>query len=310
MKPKIITKLILVISLRKSQETQTERAPNWAQNSGYVDFITDNRPRRENYVRFYVGQSSRCQFRLAVKHIAEIRRASTAALHYFILAHGQGHRSANFLRLWHLDTCSELFIGKKRVETTLVNNILEMTFCRVFESLPDVSLKKFFGELIEGKTYANVGLNVLPPLLQGQWVPSDQRDQFAKFYRNSSNPEAIQWVNVRAKRLSRLSQHSARQRQARVLTAGNYRTILGQLAKENRFDSESISSLSQAATVDTPVDFESEFQYLRIEGTEHKKNFLAPMGDSQALIGIVIDSNDICVGRTDLSDNPNRLWAL
>lgn len=185
-----------------------------------------------------------------------------------------------------------------------------MTFCRVFESLPDVLLKKFFGMPIEGEMYANVGLNVLPPLLQGQWVPPDQRDRFAKLQRGSSDPEVIEWVNVRAERLSRLPRQSARQRQARVLTAGNYRTVLRQLAEENGFSPESIRLLSQLATTDTPVDFESEFEYLRVGETEHETDFLVPMVSSHALVSIVIDSNDICVGRTGLSDDPNRLWAL
>jgi hypothetical protein len=43
---------------------------------------------------------------------------------------------------------------------------------------------------------------------------------------------------------------------------------------------------------------------------EHAKDFLAPMGSPQACVGIFIDSNDICVGRTDLSYDSNRLRAL
>lgn len=298
-----------MISLRQAQKAQATREPHWAPNSGYVDFVTDDRPRCEDYVRFYVGQSSRSEYRLAVEHLAEIRRASTAALHYFILACGQGHRYANFLRLWHIPTGSpNLQIGNTQVETAIVNNILEMAFCRVFESLPDVVLKEFFGNPIERDMYANVGLNVLPPLLQGQWVPPDHRNRFSKLLKDSSDPEIIEWVNVRAERLSR---QPARQTQARVLTGGNYCTVLRQLAAENGISPESITSLSQLATPDTPVDFKSEFEYLRaVEETEHKQDFLAPMGSSQALVNIVIDSNDICVGRTDLSDDPNRLWAL
>lgn len=166
-------------------------------------------------------------------------------------------------------------------------------------------LKEFFGSPIGRDMYANVGLIVLPPLLQGQWVPPDHRNRYSKLLQDSSDPEIIEWVNVRAERLSR---QSVRQTQARVLIAGNYRTVLRQLAGKNGFSPESITSLSQLATHDTPVDFKSEFRYLRgVEETEHKQDFLAPMGSSQALVSIVIDSNDICVGRTDLSDDPNRL---
>lgn len=271
--------------------------------------MTDDRPGFEAYIRFYVGQSLRSAFRLGVEHLAEIRRASTAALHYFILACGQGHRYANFLRLWHIpDGSPDLQIGNTQVEIALVNNVLEMAFCRVFESLSDVVLKKFFGSPVEGGMYANVGLNVLPPLLQGQCVPRDHRDRYAKLLKDSSDPEITEWVNVRAERSSR---QPARQTQARVLTAGNYRAVLCQLAEETGFCPDSIKSLSQPATHDTPVDFKSEFDHIqKVEKTVHQKDFLAPMGSSQALISIVIDSNDICVGRTDLSNDPDRLWAL
>lgn len=95
------------------------------------------------------------------------------------------------------------------------------------------------------------------------------------------------------------------------LPQGTIAPSFANLLEKNGFSPESIASLSQLATHDTPVDFKSEFDYLRgVEETEHKQDFLAPMGSPQALVSIVIDSNDICVGRTDLSDDPDRLWAL
>lgn len=223
----------------------------------------------EEYLRAYIGQLSRSSFRISVEHIGQIRRANTASLHHFILACGQGHRFANFLRLWHIGPGSlVLSATQATVENDIVRNILKMSFCRTFKTLPDILLTEIFGPSPGREGYANVGLNVLPPILQGLWVPPDQRDKYAKMQRVSSDPENTAWLDVRAKRLSEQSRKETRQRKAGVLTAGNYRLVITNLAKENGVSPESIKSLSIPATVDAPVDLKSEFEHLEKVGDD------------------------------------------
>jgi hypothetical protein len=102
-------------------------------------------------------------------HHLKIRRGVFDTLHYFILQLGQGHRTANLLRLWTIPQNDERDYGLLfNARQALRKNFLEMLFCGAFQSLPATYLRRVYGPASnESGEYANVGLNVLSPLLQG-----------------------------------------------------------------------------------------------------------------------------------------------
>ncbi|KAL3460047.1 hypothetical protein BJX64DRAFT_300957 [Aspergillus heterothallicus] len=116
----------------------------WSPNGGYVDIVTDDRNRE--YWRAYPGQSK-----------------DPSTLHYYVIAQGQGYRAANWLKLWEVPKDTELSCTFRAVAL----NILEMTMCCAFQSLPGSILETYYGPREDGKPYSNLGLNIIPPVLQG-----------------------------------------------------------------------------------------------------------------------------------------------
>ena len=60
----------------------------------------------------------------------------------------------------------------------LLNNILEMIMCRAFQSLPGLLIEEYFGLLPNSQGYSNLGLNIIPPLIQGQRLDPHKRHSF------------------------------------------------------------------------------------------------------------------------------------
>ena len=125
--------------------------------------------------------------RVAVEHAHEITSGSADTLHYYILARGTGHRYARFLRLWSAPPLETPNMSEE-IDTTLavarfapVLNVLEMTFCRAFQSLPGCVLTDFFGP----GDYSDVGLNNLPPSFEGRNVPAHLRTKNTGYHRQS-----------------------------------------------------------------------------------------------------------------------------
>ncbi len=101
-------------------------------------------------------------------------------LHYFVLARSRGHRHAFFLRLSSIPSAS-------KGSNVLVQNLLEITFCRAFESLLVNVVTEFCGP----GDYSNAGLNNLPPLFQGERVSVPVRAELAEYLRHSPDPEPL-----------------------------------------------------------------------------------------------------------------------
>ena len=131
----------------------------WLEEMGYLDYVTDDRD--EDYVRNYVGQCALGHRRILSQHAQSILRGTHDSLHYFILWLGNGHRAANFLRLWSFsDTDSSDATEWHQMRT----NILEATFCRAFAS--HHGMLEAIQDTYEGSGLG-LGLNIMSPLLQG-----------------------------------------------------------------------------------------------------------------------------------------------
>jgi hypothetical protein len=88
-------------------------------------------------------------------------------------------------------------------------NFLEMTFCRAFQSLPSSILEDIFGPCPENNGhYLGMGLNVMPPLLQGKKIAPTLRSRFVKPIALSPDLEIREWPSMRVSRVEENSQRA------------------------------------------------------------------------------------------------------
>ncbi|ODA80442.1 hypothetical protein RJ55_03400 [Drechmeria coniospora] len=274
------------------QQRQVLRDEPWPQAGGYVDGVVDNR--QSDYIRFYVGQSRRLAARIAIEHSGEIRNRNMNTLHYFVLAQGHGHRSARFLRLW---TAPSLELAESSTEDDrilataryrLLQNVLEMTFCRCFGSLPGRVLAGFFGP----GDYANVGLNNLPPLFEGCNIPAFIRHKYSQYHQESPDPDISGFAQSR-------KSHLAIKRNTRRFSGGllkaDYLQAMEQLASKANLDPTCCVPCQESFELSTaPADVEVAIQELdtmaALEQPQVTMPLVAPRGSWKAKIGIVINS--------------------
>ncbi|KAJ5284085.1 hypothetical protein N7505_002065 [Penicillium chrysogenum] len=163
---------------------------HWSPNGGYVDIVTDSR--NSEYWRAYPGQSKYPPGRIKI-HNRAILRGSKSTLHYYVIAQGQGYRAANWLKLWEAPNDTQL-PGTSRA---VALNVLEMAMCRAFQSLPGSTLEAYFGPREDGKPYSNLGLNIIPPVLQGLSLGPSARKSFSICLEKSPDPDIIGWPQFR-----------------------------------------------------------------------------------------------------------------
>ncbi|GIC92158.1 uncharacterized protein Aud_008619 [Aspergillus udagawae] len=183
---RIITRSLL----DEVRQAQAKNETQWPLNSGYLDYVTDDRD--PDYWRPYVGQSSNTEQRIA-QHVRAIRTGDTDTLHYFVIRRGDGHRTANFVRLWTLALPENV----DPVINTALNNILEMIMARCFQSLPPEELTRVFGRPRDGFTYSFRGLNLISPLLQGRSLSPWARYQSSLQLRQSTDEDIREWPEAR-----------------------------------------------------------------------------------------------------------------
>ncbi|KAJ5587948.1 uncharacterized protein N7459_003713 [Penicillium hispanicum] len=162
------------------REYQSQESNPWPHfNGGYLDYITDVRDK--SYWRGY--------------HFRAIRKGKTGALHYYMITKSSaaGFCHGNFIRLWLLE-----FPWKTEGAVRQVfENVLEMIFTHAFQTIWPSILEEYFGPSPEN-SYSNVGLNIIPPLMQGRELSPRVRGDFAKLLENSDDPEIREWPKVRA----------------------------------------------------------------------------------------------------------------
>lgn len=190
------------LHLIKCGQASVNDYESWPSNSGYLDFLTDSR--NLDYWRPYVGQTVTPLARIT-RHIQTMKIGDKTSLHYYVFNNVPESRCWNFVRLWTINTNSgENTNASSETRNHLLSNILEMTFCRAFQSLPALVLEAFFGRLPDCE-YSNLGLNVLPPLYQGciQTQALALRGHYRDFWKASPDPEIRSWPAFRRAQLNR-----------------------------------------------------------------------------------------------------------
>lgn len=155
-----------------------------------MDIVTDLR--NKEYWRAYPGQSKDPSERIKI-HNRQILRGSTSTLHYYVISQGQGYRAANWLKLWEVPKGLQLSSAFRAVAL----NDLEMTMCRAFQSLPGSILEAYYGPIEDGKYYSNLGLNIIPPVLQGLSLGPSVRKSFSLGLEISADPDIKRWPQFR-----------------------------------------------------------------------------------------------------------------
>ncbi|KAM5378165.1 hypothetical protein ACJZ2D_004623 [Fusarium nematophilum] len=299
----------------ETQAKQFLTARPWPQTAGYVDGVLDRR--MPEYIRFYVGQSSRVSTRISIDHVREIRNGSTRHLHYFVLARGHGNRSAHFLRLWsdknapNTSNESGSASPEARKRSSLIQNVLEAVFCRAFESLPPQVLNPLFGE----GAYSYVGLNILSPLLQGKGVSRTMRAKYLEYHQNSPDTDISAYVEFRkdcnAERRNKL-------RAAICLLRRDYRQAIKQLASDSSLDPGSFSSFGTPSASGPSAEHDINARFQEVE-LAISRPLCRPRGNFQARIGVVLSSELAEVeydGHTfkplqglELKENDHLIWT-
>jgi len=120
-------------ALDKIWEDQVSRGP-WhitaSSDMGYLDYITDDR--RAEYFRLYHGQAEIAYRRILRDHGQAIFGGANNTLHYFILWLGNGHRTANFLKVWALPQGHRETHG--RDWSNMIMTFLEYVIIRAFRA--------------------------------------------------------------------------------------------------------------------------------------------------------------------------------
>ncbi|GAB1209202.1 hypothetical protein APSETT445_007972 [Aspergillus pseudonomiae] len=255
----------------------------WPVNSGYLDFVSDTTDTA--YLRFYVGQAEKTVFRIKM-HIRNILLGAHNTLHYYVIWKGKGHRVANFLRLWVLN----LPEGVDNAIKLVLNNILEMTMCCCFQSLPTNLLERWLENPVKSPYWAK-GLNVITPLVQGLSMSSALRVAQRLKLKDSPDPDIRAWPEVRHKQIQeeRSQSKSPNRRVPPLPGVSEYfraleEAVQSSVGPHSMFNVESACSEKEYSL----PDFEQYAEQLtKITGT--CPNLLPPFGDLTARIGIILE---------------------
>lgn len=252
-----------------------------------------------------MGQSADPRHRLA-QHIKCILQGDCDTLHYYIISKGNGHRSANFLRLWTLQ-----FPGIVDASALIVvSNILEMVMTGQFQSLSSSTLEKYFDVLDNGLAYSALGLNVIPPVLQGVSLGPTLRQAYSLQLEKSPDPQIRGWPEFRGKQ--RIS--SARTSSFIPKPSMSWEDYLAELHRAmdatpvaqrlRLFDPASSAAPTENLIVDTWLNrLRSDIT----NATGECGKLVPPVGTFNAQIGIVLDHGSIDTGTGDYFTLP---WGI
>lgn len=139
---------------------QYENQEQWDSPTGYLDYVTDDR--NYHYFRLYHGQAAVACKRIIHDHGQAISQCFHNSLHYFILWLGNGHRSANFLRVWALSRSEKITIEEQWPKMKMT--FLEFVSIRASHAHHGLLLANGEGNAL------GFGLNIMMPLVQGSTV--------------------------------------------------------------------------------------------------------------------------------------------
>ncbi|KAJ6185786.1 hypothetical protein N7519_007087 [Penicillium mononematosum] len=284
-------KVITTQELHKIRLMQSSILTIWDDPyAGYLDFVTHLYDL--DYLRPYIGQAGIPRERLSQHHTA-IRNASERTLHYWIIKIGHGLRVANFIRLWTMTFPANI----DNLVELVFENFLEMTFCRAFQSLPSSILEDIFGPCPENNGhYSGMGLNVMPPLLQGKKIAPMLRSRFVKPIALSPDPEIREWPSMRVSRVEENSQRALPTRSH--MGKKECHEALHKAIQQNSTLEQSLPLPMEVQDWAQPeeeiVEIETWFQTITTRLQEMngaaEVSYIRPVGSCKAAIGVIIDN--------------------
>ncbi|KAF3393630.1 hypothetical protein DPV78_009845 [Talaromyces pinophilus] len=281
----------LAESMRRIIKKQSLRYNDnyWPVNSGYADIVLDDRVKE--YWRSYIGQAG-IPLQRFIDHLKGAMRSKPTTLHYFVIWKGLGYRSMNFLRLWTLPGPDSRFYHEEK--SYIFSNVLEMVFCRVFQSLPQESLQDFFPE-IKNQVYAGLGLNIMSPLYQGFTVHYSVRHRFALRAELSQDPEIQEWPSFRTRTQGSRTSSSMRYKWDKfAMKQKDYlQMFMDKFREQINGDTEMQVPLSPPdSNASDDFDMEVWCHTLKNElgrDTLHRPRIVEPIGTVDARIGIILN---------------------
>ena len=218
-------------------------------------------------------------------------RGSHKTLHYYVLSRGTGYRTARFIRLWNLDNPEV----DDETDQKLMHDILEMVFCRVFQTLPAKVLGTYFDGLSEGQAFANVGLNVMPPLFQSVGLGEHDRQRILQLLLESPDPEVRGWL---ARRAAEAPRHASLLSSAKQSVRPPHNvSALSKALDSTGINIDIIAFGEPRPLPNGRTDIETLFKRFEDqwrEATAFRSHLTRPFGDpSSARVGFILDVGDV-----------------
>ncbi|KFA72307.1 hypothetical protein S40288_02447 [Stachybotrys chartarum IBT 40288] len=287
----------LLYRLNDILASQSEDEEPWPDSAGYADYTFKTRQR-------------------IPYHITRILAGSQETLHYYILSCGGGYRRAHIIRLWSLEPTSPTTAGSApgRIRNHF-QDVLEMVFCRAFQTLAAATLEQYWGPAPAGVKYANVGLNVLPPLLQSVHLGEPERRSFVIRLHTSPDPEVRRWISVRGKLTLQWNAvlSIARDSIRSPLYIDALRNALDRGNITMHIDNLAESRTVPGGTIATIQDIFESFERQWAAVTGKNATFTRPFGSSlRSRVGFVLSYGDVRIdGAESAIENPIRLpWGF
>ncbi|KAJ5832070.1 hypothetical protein N7474_000381 [Penicillium riverlandense] len=267
----------------------------WAGGSGYTNYVTDDR--NDEYFRQYVGQSFQASVRIRGDHRRDIQEGHHTSLHHFILWIGNGHRTANFIRLWTLPQSGSEKENKQWADTKM--NLLEALFFKAFRTHHGFLNRPHGDESLFGQ-FKSFGLNVMTPLKQNQSCHRTIRIAFTSLPQISPDEQISYWSLIfrgnQAKMEAIQSEQQVRLRNEQAVV-DIWSTLQAALRNESLFLSVKESISADAKDVGPYPDLADYPSFL---------------GSFSAKIGFVVDRNPFeKASSMDTPQTEDRFpWAL
>lgn len=201
---------------------------------------------------------------------------------------------ASFIRLWTVPFPP----GIDGTTQLVFENFLEKIMCRSFQSLPAPILEEFFGPCPQGQ-YSKIGLNIMSPLLQGKEVGPVIRHKIVQFLEESPDPEIREWPTIRrhVKLKAGLSSEKDKLPIRRPMDEKDYYAAIRHAIETSPHHRETLLVQTdddiwgplEGALLDVESWFQSTSAKFQQEHSSSDIEFVRPVGNSEASIGIILD---------------------
>lgn len=184
---------------------------------------------------------------------------------------------------------------------------------RAFQSLLPRELEKYFGPPgMEGSKYSGVGLNIVPPLVQGRSLGPYVRHMFIIQLEQSPDAEIREWPSVRLKQQIKVFKPLKFQREP-MMTRKDHQDALQEAIKANTALQDVVSHPHQTLCSNRDLEALNLDSWMKAcseklqEATGQYRDVVLPIGTSQARMGILLDYAPV---KTYEADGVSLPWGL